>query len=386
MSKIGIAIIGTGAIAKAHIGGYQRLRDRCEILALCDIFPEKAQALAEELHLEASVYKDYHDMLSRDDIHVVSVCLPPSVHAEISIACLNAGKHVLVEKPMAPSLEECDAMIEAADNNQVILSPVAQNRFKTPMMKVKRMLDEGVAGKVLHTVVNSLWWRGQNYYDIWWRGTWEKEGGGCTTSHAVHHLDLLQWMVGMPQEVTAVISNVGHDNSECEDIAIAILRYPGMLAQMTASIVTHDEGQELIFQTERARLSLPWQLHASKALENGFPERNSSVEQELQAYYDSLPELIVEGHAAQIENLINAIEEKETLLIDGKEGRNTMELIMAIYKSSVTKAPVALPLARNDIFYTRAGLLSAMPHFHEKTRSIDNFTTSTITLGRDVGK
>ncbi len=386
MKKLGVAILGTGAIAKAHILAYQQFADHCEVRALCDLFPEKAKALADSLCPEASVYADYKELLDRSDIDIVSICLPPAVHAESAIASMNAGKHVLVEKPMAPSLEECDAMIEAATRNKVVLSPVAQNRFKTPTMKIKQMLDENVAGRVLHTMVNSLWWRGGNYYDIWWRGTWEKECGGCTTSHAVHHLDLMQWMIGMPEEITSIITNVNHDNSECEDLAIAILRYENMVAQMTASIVTHDESQELVFQTEKARLSVPWSLKASKALENGFPTDDVETEQSLQAYYDSLPELQYEGHPGQIKNFIDAINGEDELLISGQEGRNTMELIMAIYKSSVLKAPVTLPIAPDDVFYTREGLVSTMPRFHEKKRSIENFATSEITLGRDVGK
>lgn len=386
MKTLGIAILGTGAIARTHIAAFKRLGGRCQIRALCDLFPDKAKALSEQEQLSVDIYSDYYSMLGRSDIDVVSICLPPGVHAETAIAAMDAGKHVLVEKPMAASLEECDAMILAAERNKVLLSPVAQNRFKTPMMKVKRMLDEHVGGKVLHAMVNSLWWRGDNYYDIWWRGTWDKECGGCTTSHAVHHLDLMQWMIGMPQEVQAVITNVAHTNSECEDISIAIMRYPGMLAQMTASIVTHDEAQELVFQTQRARLSIPWKLHASTALENGFPQVDGATERELQAYYDGLPSLSVEGHPAQVENFIDAIEGKGDLLIDGKQGRNTIELIMAIYKSSFSRSSVVLPITKDDPFYTRSGVVATMPHFHEKTRSIDNFSATPITLGRDVGK
>lgn len=382
--KHGVAIIGTGAIARSHIAAYSQFPEECEIRALCDIYPQKAKALADEMEITVDIYGNYLDMLEREDIHIVSVCLPPSVHAEVSIAAMDAKKHVLVEKPMAPSLAECDAMIEASEKNKVLLSPIAQNRFRTSMMRLKHMVSEGIGGKVLHATVDSLWWRGQNYYDLWWRGTWEKECGGCTTSHAVHQLDLLQWMVGMPQEVTAVMTNVGHDNSECEDLAIAILKYPGMLAQMTASIVAHDEGQQLVFQTEKARFSAPWRISSSKALENGFPEDDSETADELDSYYNGLPEVTPERHAGQVGDFLEALEGKHPLLIDGKQGRNTIELIMAIYKSSQSKQTVTLPLAKDDPLYTREGLIATMPRFHEKKRSIENFSTSTITLGKDA--
>jgi predicted dehydrogenase len=287
---------------------------------------------------------------------------------------------------MATSLAECDAMIGAARSAGKILSPVAQNRFKTPNARVKAMLDSGVGGKVLYTTVNSLWWRGGNYYDIWWRGTWEKECGGCFTSHAVHHLDLLLWMLGKPERVTAVTANVGHDNSECEDLGVAVLEYPGMLAQVSASLVTHDEEQEMIFQTERGRLSVPWKTAAAKALPNGFPEADPEGKNLLQRHYEKLPELKTEGHPAQIGNFLAAVAGTEPSLVIAEEGRNAIELIMAIYRSSVTRTTVSLPIAPDDPFYRRETMTAAMPRFHQKTRSVENFATSDITLGRDVGR
>jgi predicted dehydrogenase len=191
-------------------------------------------------------------------------------------------------------------------------------------------------------------------------------------------------MVGMPQEVTAVMRNVGHDNSECEDLAIGVLAYPEMLAQVTASIVAHDEGQQIIFQTEQARLSSPWKVAASKPLENGFPVDDESMALSVDAAYESLPSVTYERHAGQIHNVFSAIRGEEPLLIDGVQGRNTIELIMAIYKASVEKRTVALPIDKNDPLYTREGLVSSMPRFHEKKRSVENFATTDITLGKDA--
>ncbi|MDR1730839.1 MAG: Gfo/Idh/MocA family oxidoreductase [Synergistaceae bacterium] len=384
----GIALLGAGAIAGVHADACGQWNNRCEVRAVCDLYPDKAKALIEKKGLrKAAAYGDIDAVLARDDIDAVFICLPPDVHASVAIRALNAGKHVLVEKPMAASLQECDAMIEAAAAAKgKILSPVAQNRFRTPNARVKRMIRSGDAGRVLYATVNSLWWRGGNYYDIWWRGTWEKECGGCFTSHAVHHIDLLLWMLGKPERVTAVIANVGHDNSECEDLGVAILEYTGMLAQISASLVTHDEEQELIFQTDRGRLSVPWRTAASKALPNGFPEEDVENRNALQRCYENIPELTVEGHPAQIGNFLDAISGDAPLQVTGEEGRNAIELIMAIYKASLERAPVTLPIGREDPFYRRETMAAAMPRFHQKTRSVENFTTSEITLGRDVGK
>jgi len=386
-NMIGVGIIGSGAIAQVHASAFKEFGDRCEVRAVCDLFVDKAQDLIEKNGFKnAKAYKEIDELLSLKGIDVISICLPPSTHAEASIKALDAGKHVLVEKPMATSLAECDAMIAAAEKSGKVLSPVAQNRFKTPNYRVKTMLKEGKAGKVLYAAINSLWWRGTNYHDIWWRGTWDNECGGCVTSQAVHHLDLTLWMLGRPDQVTAIITNVAHDNSECEDLGIAILEYPGMLAQFTASIVNHDELQELVFQTERGRLSVPWSTAASKALPNGFPQEDSETKESLQKLYESIPALKIEGHPAQVQNFLSAIEGKESLAITGNDGRASLELIMAIYKSAQTRQTVKLPIANNDVFYSKESWTKAMTRFHQKTRSVENFATSEITLGRNVGR
>ncbi|MET3846989.1 Gfo/Idh/MocA family oxidoreductase [Paenibacillus sp. OAE614] len=382
---IKVAIIGTGAISSAHIEGYLQLKDRCQIVALCDLYPEKAESKREQYGLDAVIVKDYKELLDQE-IDLVSVCMPPFVHAPVTIDFLNAGSHVIVEKPMASSLEECDAMIKAAEQNGKVLSVIAQNRFRNPIMKLKHVVDSGLAGRIVHAQVDSHWWRGHCYYDLWWRGTWEKEGGGPTLNHAVHHIDALLWMLGQPSELQAYMSNVAHDNAEVEDLSIAILKYPnGSLGQITSSVVHHGEEQQFIFQGEHARISAPWRVTASRSLPNGFPEREPSLEDKIQQYYNELPDLPYEGHTAQIDNVLNAIETGAPVWIDGICGRNTLELIMSIYKSASTGEKVKLPLQQDDPFYTREGLMKNAPHFYEKGSSIENFADLKITTGSRYG-
>lgn len=386
MSKLGIAIIGTGAVSAVHAQGYLTLDD-CELKVLCDTNVSKAEKLAATLDAPVEICTDYHEVFARPDIDAVSICLPPALHCQVTCDALNAGKHVMVEKPMAPSLEECDRMIEAAQRNGKLLCVVSNNRFKTPAMKVKQMLREEAGGKLLYTTVNSIWWRGGNYYDLAWRGTWEKECGGCTTSHAVHHIDLMQWMLGMPQTVTAVIGNVGHDNSECEDYAVAVFQYPGMVAQLSTNIVSHGEEQELVFQTEKGRLSIPWRTVSYKPLCNGFPVEDEEAHDRLAARYAQLPELKYEGHTGEINNFIQAILGKEELLVDGQQGRNAIELIMAMYKSAATSSAVQLPIQKDDPFYRRETMTASMPRFHKKYRFVEAIQDAPpISFGRDMGK
>ena len=384
---IKIAIIGTGAISDSHIQAFLKFRERCEIVAVVDLYPDKAKEKAAKHGLQAAVFKDLQELLKGVEFDLASVCLPPFGHAPATVELLRAGKHVLVEKPMATCLQECDEMIAAAKESGRLLSVVAQNRFKTPMMKLKKVLESGLIGKVLHTQVDSFWWRGGNYYDLWWRGTWEKEGGGCTMNHAVHHIDLYQWMMGMPAEVRSLNVNLCHDNSEVEDFSTSILSYAnGSVGQITASLVHHGEEQQMVFQGELAKVAVPWQVRASVQKENGFPEENESLAAEIQAMYDGLPAVTNEGHDGQIANVVAAIEGKEELLISGEEGRKTLELITGIYQAGHLGEKVSLPLQVGEPFYRREGVLKKAKHFHEKTKSVENIADNEITLGRDYGK
>ncbi len=382
-----VAIVGTGGIADSHIQGYLKFRDRCEIVALADIYPEKAAQKAAKYGLNAKVYPDHRALLDRACFDVASVCLPPYVHAGVTIDLLNEGKHVLTEKPMATCLQECDQMLETARANGRLLSIVAQNRFKTPMMRFKKLIESGIAGRIVHAQVDSFWWRGTNYYDLWWRGTWEKEGGGCTLNHAVHQIDLFQWMIGMPKSLQAVVANVAHGNSEVEDFSTAVLFYSdGSIGQITASLLHHGEPQQFVIQGERAMLAAPWKVVASRQRENGFPEDNPALAAEIQSYYESLPALAYEGHDGQIANFLAAIEGREQLVVDGVAGRNTIELVTAIYASGFTGARVSLPLAPASPFYTREGILKRAPHFHEKAKSVEGFANDEIVVGSSSEK
>lgn len=374
-----VAIVGTGAISPLHIEGFLSFSDEVTITALCDIYPEKAERIAKRFNLDVAIYDNHETMLENEQLDLVSVCTPPYVHAEIAIDAMKAGAHAVVEKPMASSLKECDEMNQTAKETGKLLSIISQNRFTNPMWKLKDMLDQKAIGKVLHTQVDSFWWRGHNYYDLWWRGTWEKEGGGCTLNHAVHHLDIFKWLNGMPDEITAVMSNVAHDNAEVEDLSIAIGKYSdGTLATLTSSVVHHGEEQQLVFQGEEGRLSAPFQVYASKAKENGFPEEDTGKMQRLTRQYDALDDLTYEGHTGQLNNVIQSILGKEELVVDGIQGKETLELIMAIYASSQSGEKVTLPLKDTHPFYTKEGVLEKAPRFYEKTGSVDNFEDDEI--------
>ncbi|HBI6863812.1 TPA: Gfo/Idh/MocA family oxidoreductase [Enterobacter cloacae] len=389
---LNVAIVGTGNIAHNHIQGYLQFGQRCRIVALVDIYPEKAEEKKARYGLtEARVFASHQQMLEETvALDIVDVCTPPYVHAEISIDALRAGCHVLCEKPMAASLEECDAMIAAQQASGKMLSVIAQNRFTDAFWRLKAAVDSGLAGKICHAQVDSFWWRGHCYYDLWWRGTWEKEGGGCTLNHAVHHIDAIQWMLGFPSEVVAMMSNVAHDNAEVEDLSAAIFKYPsGALTQLTASVVHHGEDQKIIIQGDKARISAPWQAFASVSAGNGFPQEASDAEREarLNAVFQETPRLAWTLHAGQINDLLQSIERGTAPLVDGVQGKRSLELITAIYKSAITHSIVALPIRSDDPFYLTGGINALAPRFYEKSASVTSFSeVGAIPLGKDLDR
>jgi predicted dehydrogenase len=167
---------------------------------------------------------------------------------------------------------------------------------------------------------------------------------------------------------------------------VAILHYPdGTLGQVTSSVVHHGEEQQLVFQGQHARVSVPWKVAASVSRSNGFPEANPDLERQLQALYEGLPALVHEGHTGQIDDVLTAVERGTPVLIDGRAGKNTLQLITAIYKSASTGTTVNLPLAADDPFYTREGMLQNAIRFYEKKAHVENFADQEITTGGNYG-
>jgi predicted dehydrogenase len=206
---------------------------------------------------------------------------------------------------------------------------------------------------------------------------------------------MLIWMMGMPEKVTAVISNAAHNNAEVEDISVAVLQYAeskiaarGALAQITSSVIHHGEEQQLIFQGEKARVSAPWKVWAEVAGSNAFPlkdGRDVALEKKLTDFVNAIPPLKYTIHTGELENILTALEKGIRPAIDGHDGRNTVELITAIYKAGATENTVKLPITKDDQFYTVKGILATVPHFYEKSASVQDFAGD-ITVGGDYKK
>ena len=368
-----VGIIGTGNIARAHLAAYSAFPTEVRIVGLADIVPAKAEAAREENGLtEATVYDDAGTMLAAEQLDLVSIATPPGTHCALTVQALDAGVNVVVEKPMAPSLEECDRMLEAQRRSGKLLSVIAQNRFRDDMAQLKAVLESGKIGRIAHARIASEWWRGHSYYDLWWRGTWESEGGGCTLNHAIHHIDLTLWLLGRPQAVTAMMTNAAHDNAEVEDLSIAILQYERALAELTSSVVHHGEQQEIVVQGEHARISQPWRAVAETARPNGFPEAGGNAElvAELDALAAQQTPLEHTGHTGQLGDVISALAEGRAPLVDGEDGKRAIELVTAIYAAAIERRTVDLPISPEDPYYRHGTLIDSAPHFFEKTTSV----------------
>lgn len=383
---LNVALVGTGNISASHLRAYLKFPDRCRVVALCDVVPERAEARKRELGLDdAVVVASHEELLDRQDIDLVSVCTPPSTHAPITIDLLRAGKNVLVEKPMAPSVADCDAMLRAERESGKVLSVVAQNRFRDDIAVLKEALDSGLLGPVAHLRTDSAWWRGVPYYDLSWRGTWQSEGGGPTLNHAIHHIDLVLWMLGAPQAVAAMMTNAWHDNAEVEDLSVALLQYDRAVAQLTSSVVHHGEEQEIVVQGRDASVAQPWKVRSETTQPNGFPTSEGDTAlvarlEELAAAHETLPHL---GHTGQVEDVLAALETGRAPAIGGADGRRTVEVVTAIYQAAIERRTVDLPIPADSPYYTGEGVLENAPRYFTKARSIDDLE-GTISVGGEA--
>lgn len=379
---IHVAMIGAGAIADSHMEGFLAFPNECKIIAVVDKRLDKAEQKIKRHGLSAVAVSDVEalrDLPVQADL--ASVCLPPSLHAEVTVSLLEKGMHVLCEKPLACSLEECDRMIDAAKKHRRILSTVAQNRFKPDVRRVKALCDSGLLGRKLAAVATSLWWRGENYYNLSWRGKWETEGGGCTLIHGIHHIDLLLWLMGDVASITAMVDNQAHTNSEVEDISMSMIRFQsGAVGTMVSSLLHHGEEQRLMVDAEHGSVELPLAFASNAQLENGFPRADEALQKKIRDCLDAA-NVGHTGHTGQIEDMLHAISHHHAPMVTGEDGRRVIEFVMATYQSAFTNTTVKLPMTPSDLFYTKRGVDSSATKFYQKTVSVDQFVNDSIQVG-----
>ena len=221
--KLKTGIIGCGKVGDFHAKAYAQL-ENSEFTAVCDANLERAKAFAERYNVHA--YSDIAEMIQKEHLDVVSVCTPHPIHCDPAVTAAENGCNVLIEKPLASSLADCDRIIEAGDKNHVTIGTMVQRRFYRPCMRIHEAIEAGKIGKPVLGMVTMLGWRDKAYYDSdAWRGTWKGEGGGVLVNQAPHQLDLLLWYMGDVDEVYGVWKNLNHPYIEVEDTAVAVVKF-----------------------------------------------------------------------------------------------------------------------------------------------------------------
>jgi len=286
-------------------------------------------------------------LLARPDVDVVCVCVPSGLHAEIGVRAAQAGKHLVVEKPIDVTLAAADRLIEAARAAGVALTVISQHRFDPGLIELKRLLGDGALGRLVLAEASTKWYRTQAYYDsAAWRGTWAMDGGSLM-NQGIHYVDLLRWCMGPVTAVTAVCATQAHQ-VEVEDTALAIVRFGsgavGTILSSTAAYpgfpqrleITGTDGTVIVEDGRIVRRAFGPNAEAAEAGAAG-PEGAAR----LGAAADPAA-IEVASHAAQIADLLAAVEEGRPPAVDGQAGRDALEIVRAVYESARTGAPVGL--------------------------------------------
>lgn len=336
------ALVGCGRIAKRHseLLGLNQI-DGAQLVAVCDINEEKAKAVAAKVNIPYFLKID--EMMTSIEIDIVSVLTESGNHAKNVIQLAKYGKHIIVEKPMALTIDDADDMIKACDMNGCRLFVVKQNRFNVPVVKLKEALDNDRFGKLFMGTVRVRWCRRQDYYNQdRWRGTWEMDGG-VITNQVSHHLDLLEWMMGTVDSVYAKGIRALAD-IEAEDTAVVILKFRngGLgVIEATTAIRPKDLEGSISILGEKASVEIGgFAVNEMKSW--NFQEEIDEDKEVAEKYSVNPPNVYGFGHKAYYDHVVDSINSGKPQLVDGLEGRKTVELISAIYESMETRKEVFL--------------------------------------------
>lgn len=352
-SMINVAIVGCGRIAKRHadlLGRGQVAGAR--LVAVCDHRLERARAFSVAHQVRA--FTDLDDMLAASGIDLVAVLTPSGQHAAHAIAAMRAGRHVVVEKPMALTLADADAMLRESERAGVQLFVVKQNRFNVPVVKAREALDAGRFGQLVLGTVRVRWCREQSYYaEADWRGTWALDGG-VLANQASHHVDMLRWFMGPVERVHArgITALAG---IEAEDTAVATLKFRngalGVIEATTAARPHDIEGSLSVLGSTGAVEIAGFAVNKTRTWQ--FTHPMPGDDQALERLSVNPPNVYGFGHQAFYEHVVAVLAGRAEPLVDGHEGRDTLELITALYESIASGQEVSLPLRK--VQYSKLG-------------------------------
>jgi UDP-N-acetyl-2-amino-2-deoxyglucuronate dehydrogenase len=354
-----IAILGCGKVAHLHAKAVQNLKNT-RLAGVWSRTPKTAIMFAAQYG--TTFYAEIKDLVKREKIDLVIVCTPHPFHLEPVLEAAKAGASILVEKPLASTLEDSDKIIEVCKNAGVKLGVISQRRWYEPVKRVIDAIEAGKIGKPVFGTVNMLGWRDKKYYDAdEWRGTWKMEGGGVLVNQAPHQLDILLWFMGEIDEVYGLWKNLNHPYIEVEDTAVAIVKFKnGGIGNIIVSnsqkpgiygkVHVHGEnGASIGVQTDGGSMFIAGMSGILEPPVNDIwsvPGEEKKLEQwkaEDTAHFNSIDPLVYYMER-QIEDFLQAIENNSEPLVTGEDGRRTVELFTAIYRSTRDNKPVKFPL------------------------------------------
>jgi predicted dehydrogenase len=347
---LGFAIVGCGMIARFHARALAEVPGT-SLKAVVSRAQAGAEKMVKELHLTCDAVTSLDAMLARKDIHVVIITTPSGAHMEPAVAAAAAGKHVVVEKPLEITLERCDRIIDACLKNRVQLCTIFPSRFGDANQELKKAVDAGRFGRLTLGETTCKWWRPQSYYDEGgWKGTLALDGGGALMNQAIHNVDLLQWLMGQPvTHITGFTAMLAHERIEVEDTAVACLRFAhgalGVIQATTSvwpglpkTIAIHgDKGSAVIEQDDLLRWDFAQEKTEDPMIRQRFVQKTGA------SGGSSNPAAISHvGHTRQLADFAEAITTGRPPLVDGREGRKAVEIILGIYRSMATGRVVEL--------------------------------------------
>lgn len=349
--QFGFGIVGAGMIAHFHAKALAEI-DKADLIGIYSINKSKSAPFAESHNCIA--FDTLEDMLDHPGIDIVCICTPSGIHLEPALKSIEAGKHCLIEKPLEISLERCDQIIDAAKKAEVKIGVIFPSRFYDNSKKLKKALEENKFGDLVLGDAYVKWSRSPEYYQSGkWRGTLQYDGGGALMNQGIHSVDLLQWYMGPVEFVQAVSANIRHKNMEVEDTVVSTVKFSnGALGtiESTTAVFPGALKRIEIFGTEGTAI-----LEENNFIEWKFlKEDNATQEEEVIKEKVNNPKggasdpsgINILGHQKQIEDLIDSLESGRDPLIDGVEGRKSVEIVLAIYQSARTGEVVRLPLGK----------------------------------------
>jgi len=349
MKKVRFGVIGVKGIGRTHIKGIAST-DEAELLAVADIDEEEGRSVASEQGV--GWYRDYGDVLKLEELDAVTICTPHFLHYPMTMTALDSGKHVLVEKPMARTVREADEMIENARTRGLKLGVVFQYRTFPINREIKRLIETGELGTMYRVCMEACTFRTQLYYDRdAWRGKWATEGGGALINQTIHDLDLLQWLAGKPKQLQGQISTMYH-NIEVDDMASATIVFEnsahGILQVgivdpiSTTRLEISGEKGKLICEDGKVRRAILGKSVREYAAVPEVWQWHPEIE-----WVDVEPQVDEErGHGAVIKDFAQAILDDREPLVNGEEGRASLEIVNAIILSSFEGRAVSFPIDR----------------------------------------